>query len=168
MSINENLNVTFLDNSEIKLYHNQNSFLILELKGENKGRDNLKRCYPFSLPDEYIAVTDTDDNEIGLIRNLNELEKSSCDCAKKELGSRYYSPEIEKLLSVKDKMGHFYFDVLIGEKKKSFTVRDITKNLRFINNDDLLIFDMDGNRYSLKNFSKTDKKTHKLLEPYLY
>ncbi len=168
MSINENLDVVFLNNADIKFYHNENGFIILKLKNENKGRVNLKRCYPFSLPDEYICVLDTDDNEIGIIRNLNDLEKTSCECAKKELTLRYYSPEIETLLSVKDKMGHFYFDVMTGGKKKSFTVRDITRNIRFINNDDLIIFDMDGNRYSLKSFSKADKKTQKLLEPYLY
>ena len=65
-------------------------------------------------------------------------------------------------------MGHFYFETKIGVKDRNFTVKNITRNIRFAGEDTLLIFDMDGNRYIMPEFSKTDAKSQRLLEPYLY
>ena len=77
MDTEKNLSVAFLDSNKVHLKHNENGFLILELNGETKGRINLKRCYPFSLPDEYICILDTEDREIGIIRDLKLLDKAS-------------------------------------------------------------------------------------------
>jgi hypothetical protein len=65
-------------------------------------------------------------------------------------------------------MGNFYFETTIDERPKSFTVRDITKNMRFAGDNTLLIFDMDGNRYVIPNFEGIEEKSKRLLEPYLY
>ena len=65
-------------------------------------------------------------------------------------------------------MGHFYFETLIDGKEKSFTVRDLTRNLRFSGENTLLIFDVDGNRYIIPEYEKIEQKSRRLLEPYLY
>ena len=65
-------------------------------------------------------------------------------------------------------MGNFYFETVIDNNPKNFTVRDITKNLRFASENTLLIFDMDGNRYIIPDFDKIEEKSRRLLEPYLY
>lgn len=168
MSTSDKLELHFLEKTEVKLRYNSNGFLMLTLNGDEKGRVNLKRCYPFRLPSEYICVIDFEDNEIGIIRDINLLDEESAKCAEKELERRYYCPKVDEIKSIKEKMGHFYFDIVIGGKKKTFTVRDISKNMRFSTEDTLLIFDMDGNRYCIENFSKTDPKSRRLLEPYLY
>lgn len=167
--MNDNkLSLELLKPDKCSFSFNPNGFLVLSIDGENKGRVKLIRSYPYSLTDEYICVHDIEDNEIGIIRDLKELDKISLDYAVKELQNRYYCPTITSVKNIKERMGHFYFDVIIDGKEKSFTVRDITRNLRSTSENALLIFDMDGNRYIIPDQEKIEQKSRRLLEPYLY
>lgn len=162
------LSLEFLNPDECRFFRNDNGFLLLSLNGENKGRVKLTRSYPFSKPTEYICVTDLEDKEIGILRDISSLDKVSEELASNELATRYFCPTITEIKSIKEKMGHFYFETKIGDKAKNFTVKNITRNIRFADEDTLLIFDMDGNRFIMPEFSKTDVKSKRILEPYLY
>lgn len=162
------LSLEFLNPQECRFFRNNNGFLIFSLNNENKGRIKLSRSYPFSRPNEYICISDLEDKEIGILRDIAELDKSSKELAEAELNTRYYCPTITEIKAIKEKMGHFYFETKIGDKEKNFTVKNITRNIRFAGEDTLLIFDMDGNRFIMPEFSKTDIKSKRLLEPYLY
>jgi len=140
----------------------------MKLDGKSIGRVKLIKAYPYSLDDEYICVHDLDDNEIGIIRDLKKLNKSSYENAVKELKNRYYCPTVSAVKSIKERMGHFYFETVIDGKSKSFTVRDLTRNIRFSGENTLLIFDVDGNRYVVPEYEKIEQKSKRLLEPYLY
>lgn len=164
----DKLKIEFLNPENCVFRFNANGFLVLELNGEPRGRVKLIRAYPYSLTEQYICVHDLEDNEIGIIRDLNELDKDSAECAEKELDLRYYCPTVSAVKSIKERMGHFYFQTVVDGKEKNFTVRDITKNMRFISNNTLLIFDMDGNRYIIPEFEKIETKSKRILEPYLY
>lgn len=167
--MNENkLSISFLDAKSCEFSFNKNGFLVLSVNGEDKGRVKLIRSYPYSLTDEYICVHDIEDNEIGIVRDLKELSKDSLEAASKELHNRYYCPTITAVKSIKERMGHFYFETVIDGKDKSFTVRDLTRNLRFANGNTLLIFDVDGNRYIIPDHEKIEQKSRRLIEPYLY
>ncbi len=168
MNNNDKLSLKFLNPEECSFSFNDNGFLIFTLNGKRKGRVKLIRTYPYALKNEYICVHDLEENELGIIRYLSELDEKSRENAEKELENRYYCPTVTAVKSVKERMGHFYFETVIDGKDKSFTVRDITRNLRFASEDTLLIFDMDGNRYIIPDFEKIEQKSRRLLEPYLY
>lgn len=165
---NNKLGIELLQPEACKFSFNDNGFLMFCLNGEQKGRVKLVRSYPYSLENEYICVHTLDDKELGIIRDLNELDEVSCESACKELKNRYFCPTVTTVKSVKERMGNFYFETIIDGSKKSFTVRDITKNLRFAGENTLLIFDMDGNRYVIPDFQSIEEKSRRLLEPYLY
>jgi len=162
------LSLDFLNPQECSFSKNNNGFLVLTLNGEDKGRVKLSRSYPFSKPNEYICVSDIEDKEIGILKDIEMLDSASVELAKNELETRYFCPTITEIKSIKEKMGHFYFETKIGDKEKNFTVKNITRNIRFAGEDTLLILDMDGNRFIMPEFSKTDLKSKRLLEPYLY
>ncbi len=168
MNNTEKLTLVFLNPKQCFFSFNKNNFLCLKLNDTDMGRVKLIRTYPYSLSEEYICVHDIEDKELGILKNLKDLDSDSYGNCLKELDSRYYCPTITKIKGVKERMGNFYFETIIDDKDKSFTVRDITKNLRFASDDTLLIFDMDGNRYVIDGYSKTEDKTKRLLEPYLY
>lgn len=168
-TMNDNkLSLNFIEPQNCCFSFNQNGFLVLTLNGESKGRVKLVRSYPYSLTDEYICVYDINENEIGIVRDLKALDADSCNAANKELQSRYYCPTVTSVKNIKERMGHFYFETIIDGKEKSFTVRDLTRNLRFANESTLLIFDVDGNRYVIPDHEKIEPKSRRLLEPYLY
>lgn len=164
----EKLTLEYLNPDKCVFTRNEHGFITLCLDGKSLGRVKLTRAYPHKLPDDYIGVSDIEDNEIGMLKSLSELSADSRLCAENELSSRYFCPRIDEIKSIKEKMGSFYFDVKLGEREKSFTVKDISRNIRLTQNGSIMIFDVDGNRYEIPGYDKLKTKTKRLLEPYLY
>jgi hypothetical protein len=164
----DKLSVDFLNPNECRFTVSDNGFLLLTLAGENRGRVLLRRCYPFVYEDEYISLHDLEDKEIGILRDLKELDEEGRKLCEEHLTQRYYCPTVSSVKSIKERMGNFYFETVIDGIDKTFTVKDISRNMRLRPDDSLLIFDADGNRYNIPGYSKIDRKSKRLLEPYLY
>ena len=162
------LNLECQNPDGVSLSRNKNGFIIMTLNGDDKGRVKLTRAFPNDMPYSFIGVTDIEDREIGIIRQLSQLDSNSLAVAKEELDKRYFLPEISQINSIKEKMGSFYFETTIGNKKKNFAVKDISRSIRFTPDNSVLVSDVDGNRYAIPDFDKIKRKTKRLLEPYLY
>lgn len=147
---------------------NSNGFLGLEFNGTTYKRVQLSRSLPHSEPFRYICIADMEGNEIGIILNVEELNAKSAELVRSELESRYYCPEITEITSVKEKMGMFYFDVKIGSHKKLFTVKDVSKNIKKHPDGTIRLYDVDGNRFFIRNIERFDSKSRRKIEPYLY
>ena len=119
------------------------------------------------MPNEYICISDIEKNEVGIIEKIADFSPEQQKLINSELSQRYYCPVIDKIESIKEKMGNFYFDVVIGGVKKSFAVKDITKSIRQ-HGDAIDVTDIDGNRYRITDFDSIEAKSRRKLEPYLY
>lgn len=146
---------------------NPNGFLVAEIDGKEFKRVILTRTLPLSLPDEYICISDIEKNEVGIIEKIADFSPEQQKLINSELSQRYYCPVIDKIETIKEKMGNFYFDVIIGGVKKSFAVKDITKSIRQHGNA-IDVTDIDGNRYRIADFNSIEAKSRRKLEPYLY
>jgi hypothetical protein len=146
---------------------NSSGFLSADIDGKEYKRVILTRSLPLSLPDEYICISDIEKNEVGIIEKISAFSPEQQKLINSELSQRYYCPVIEKIESIKEKMGHFYFDVVIGGVKKAFAVKDITKSIRQ-HGDAIDVTDIDGNRYRITDFASIEAKSRRKLEPYLY
>ncbi|NMP36870.1 MAG: DUF1854 domain-containing protein [Clostridiales bacterium] len=162
------LGLEFIEPGDCCFYTNPHGFIALRLNGKDYPRVKLTRAYPYTEPFAYIGIEETDDKEIGMLKNAEELPAEQFSLVRKELESRYFCPVITEVLSFKEKMGHFYFEVKIGEHKTNFAVRDISRNVRTLPDGTTLIFDMDGNRYSIPDLEKIDSKNRRKIEPFLY
>ena len=146
---------------------NPSGFLAAEIDGKVYKRVILTRTLPLSLPNEYICISDIEKNEVGIIEKIADFSPEQQKLINSELSQRYYCPVIDKIESIKEKMGNFYFDVVIGGVKKSFAVKDITKSIRQ-HGDAIDVTDIDGNRYRITDFDSIESKSRRKLEPYLY
>lgn len=160
--------VGMLNASGLSFYRNPNGFLAMKKDGQDFKRVKLTRVLPFSDPQRYVAVSDYEGNEIGIIKDVAGLSPENAELVQAELGARYYCPTISKVISIREKMGHFYFDVRIGEHKKVFAIRDITKSIKQLDENSIIISDVDGNRYLIPDIWAVDGKSRRKLEPYLY
>lgn len=144
-----------------------NGFLSAEINGTRHKRVILTRALPLSLPDEYICISDTEKNELGIIERAADFSAEQQELIRRELGQRYFCPVITEIKEIKEKMGQFYFDVSIGAFKKSFAVKDISKSIRQ-RGESIDLTDIDGNRYTVERFNDIPSKSRRKLEPYLY
>ncbi len=167
------MNIDFMEVEKLEFYRNT-GFLGLRYDGNDYKRIAIRRVLPHQMPEEYLSVCDHEQKEIGIIKSLAQLSGEQAALVRDELVHRYFCPEVKEVLTVNDKMGYVYMEVsllseLNGETyKKSFAVKDVSKNIRKVSDEELFIFDVDGNRYIVKVLSKLDKKSIRLLEPYLF
>lgn len=142
-------------------------FLGMKLGDEEYRRVILTRAMPLNLPDKYICITDVEKNELGIIEAVSDFPEEEQKLIKGELAQRYFCPNVTDIIAIKEKMGHFYFDVMIGEYKRSFTIKDLAKNIR-CSEDSVTLTDVDGNRFVIDDIKSINRKSRRKLEPYLY
>jgi len=146
----------------------KNGFLCLSYNGEEHKNIGVRRIMPQSMPYEFISITDSEQKEICIIENLDDLSEEQKMLIKNELDVRYYTPTITRVETLKDKMGFLYIDVILNDRKKCVTIKDVSKNIKLIGTQMLAIFDIDGNRYIIPNINELDRKSMQLLGPYLF
>ncbi|MBQ6065828.1 MAG: DUF1854 domain-containing protein [Clostridia bacterium] len=163
----ETLTTDYLDPKVCEFYEYNGCFLGMRLNGEEHNRVILTRALPLNDPDNYVCVTDVERKELGIIEHIADFSAEQQSLIRKELSQRYFCPDITSITAIKEKMGHFYFDVKVGDYPMSFTIRDLVKNIRCTEGH-VILTDVDGNRFLISDLERIDKKSRRKLEPYLY
>lgn len=176
--------ITYLTSENARFYLTQNGFpameAVLPKRGDDLesvvdktpvkqdfGRVYFHRCFPFETPDEYISVLDKDGREYGLILKLSDLPEEARTIISNELNRKYLCPVINKITSLKDKLGYSYWTVETDRGEISFSTHDTYRNIARVGGNMLIVTDVDGNRYRIEDTSKLDKKSFKKIELYL-
>jgi len=173
MSEAKALDIGLLDTTKTDFYLTEGGFAGLRYGDKDYPHIVLRRSLPIGQPSKYISVADNENNEIGIIRDIEDLSGVQKDIVINELDNRYYSPEILEIISVKDKLGYVYMEMRVRNKNskiylKSCAVKDVSRNIRMLSDTSMIIFDVDGNRYIVSDLFKLDKKSMKQLDPYLF
>ncbi len=127
----------------------------------------LHRSFPYEHHYRYISVLDRDNVEIGLISNIEDFDSEVAEMLRAELDRKYYSPVITKILSVKERYGYSYWEVMSGDRHLSFTIRDTFRSILKVTPEHIFITDNDSNRYEIPNVEALDRKSYKKIELYL-
>ena len=145
----------------------ENNFLYVELDGVRQ-RAFLCRQFPFDLEWEFISVMNAESEEIGIIRRISDFSEDTQALLRAELERRYYSPVIEKILSVKERFGFSYWRVIcVGEGEVNFTLRDTYRSIIRAGETRVILVDANGNRFEIPDTSRLDRKSYKRIELYL-
>lgn len=131
------------------------------------GRVFFHRCFPFETPNEYISVLDKDGREYAMIRNLADMPEEAQAIILEELDRKYLCPVIEKICSLKEKLGYSFWTVTTDRGEMSFSMHDTYRNIARVGGGMLIISDVDGNRYRINDVAKLDRKSFKKIELYL-
>ena len=170
----DQIDIGLMDLAKAEFYTAEGGFTGLKYDGQEYKHITLRRTLPIKQPMDYISVADVKNNEIGIIKSIQDLAGTQLEIVMGELDKRYYCPEILEVKSVKDKLGYVYMELLLnvsGEGKKhvkNCAIKDVNRNIRMLSDESLIIFDVDGNRYIINNIAALDKHSLKRLEPFLF
>jgi len=172
-SIKDQMDLGIMDLREASFYVAEGGFAGLRYKGEDYKHVVLRRIMPIDQPLNYISVADQENKEIGIIKSVEDLSDSQREIVEKELDSRYYSPVVLEIPSVKDKLGYVYMEMRLQNKQgkeynKSCAVKDVSRNIRMLSGNSVIIFDVDGNRYVVPDLSALNKQSLRRLDSYLF
>lgn len=134
---------------------------------QDLGRVYFHRMFPFDSPNEFISVLDKDDKEYGVIRKLSDFSGEDIDIINEFLARKYLCPEITKIYSLKEQLGYSYWEVETDRGKMSFSMHDTYRNIARVSDTRLVLTDVDGNRFSIKDVLALDRKSYRKIELYL-
>lgn len=133
----------------------------------------IRRSFPVTAPDEFLSVREPDSrikgrgSEIGMIRNINIFDKDTVKLINDELEVRYFTPEIKKINSAKEKFGYTYWEAETTAGNASIVLNNPFSNIRVLEDMRIFISDMDGNCFVIPDPSKLDKLSYKYIEIYI-
>ena len=146
----------------------KNGFLTVKKDDESYNRVFLHRTFPFDKPWEYISVIDPDNKEIGIIYDIADYDSDTQELLRTELKRKYYEPRIKTIVSLKERYGFSYWNVVTEEERKvTFTMQDTFRNIIRVGDDKAILLDVDGNRFVIESIASLDKKSHKKIELYI-
>ena len=144
----------------------KNGFLYIK-HGEKEERAFLYRQFPFELEWEFLSVMDSEKQEIGILRELTSFDEETRALLTCELERRYYTPVIQRILSMKERYGFSYWKVKTADGEVSFTLQDTFRSMIHTGENRLLLLDVNGNRFEISDVTALDRKSYKKIELYL-
>ena len=161
-----------------RFFRSGGGLISLELKNKEGTVETFERVvvirsFPISNPYEYISVREPsakhrgNGDEIGMIRDIKLFEGEMGDLIGEELERRYFTPEISRIFSVKEKFGYLYFEAQTTAGRVKFVLNNPYSNFRRLENGSVLITDMDGNCFMIQSPMELDKSSYKKIEIYL-
>jgi hypothetical protein len=145
----------------------ENTSVSAEPVWQDLGRVFFHRAFPFDMTEEFISVLDKDGKEYGVIKNLSDFSGEMRDVIENELRRKYYTPEIIKVFSLKERFGYSYWEVETDRGRMSFAIHDTFRNIARISETRIVITDVDGNRYNIQDVTALDRQSYRKIELYL-
>lgn len=135
------------------------------------GRDHrvgaIVQSFPLSNKGKLVAVRDGDGAEIAILDDIRKLEKVSREIVDREIEKAYFMPVIEDLYDVTDTLGILNWSVSTDRGPRVFQIKNLRRNIRRIGRERVVIRDVDGNRYEVREVSKLPSSAQDLLDQYL-
>lgn len=136
----------------------------------NDGKYRISRvadAFPLSSSSPVVAFFNEDGEEIGVMKNPDQLDAHSQKILREELDKSYFMPQIQTILDLTEEMGVESWDVITNRGERTFEVRDPRRNVRKIGGRRVIIKDVDGNRYEVKDWTLLNRESLRLLTKHL-
>ncbi|MFA4029067.1 MAG: hypothetical protein GDYSWBUE_001665 [Candidatus Fervidibacterota bacterium] len=165
--IEPDLEIRWLDECEVQVERDENNELWLICDGQRMKIGRLVRLLPLTDKSHYISVLDTDGREIGIIRDLQNIEPASRAILWEELERIYMMPKIKRVRRIRHEKasGGMVWEVEtdIGAMELHIPNTDNIYKARYPR---IFIIDEDGRRYEIPNCDALDSRSRRLLARY--
>jgi hypothetical protein len=120
-------------------------------------------AFPFTDRRHWIAFRDGDDKPIGMIRDVQELDRDSRTELLRALERRYFLPRIGKVHTAREEFGLLTVDADTDRGRITFTVNNPRENIHWIGQQRILFVDAEENRYEVADYGSLDQHSQSLL-----
>ncbi|MCD7827362.1 MAG: DUF1854 domain-containing protein [Clostridiales bacterium] len=163
------MKLRYVDSPEVRFRANDKIFVDMEFcyTGETFKNMELRRMFPVSGKDNYIAVIDSDGEEQAMIRNVNNLDAESKKVVNECLEEYYMIPRITRFIEMTDKYRIWMWTAETDKGTVKFEIRNPNASIKALSNNRVLIKDANDNRYEIPDYTKLDKRSRKMIIPNL-
>ena len=122
------------------------------------------RAAPLSHPDDYICFLDAKDEVICMVDSIREIQEAARGFAQEDLDRRYLTAQVLRIRAIRMDFGVSYWDVETDRGQREFVAKDVAENAQWMGDNRLLILDVDGNRFEIRDLAGLDKKSLGLID----
>ena len=127
---------------------------------------HIKSCFPWSEDKQFFSIRDSEDNELVLLESLDDLDPENRSIFEEFRKMSNFIIRITSVNHVEEDVELRHFDVETNIGKKLFQTKledwpDIMDDGR------ILIKDLSGDLFLIEDLESMDRKSLKLLEPYI-
>ncbi|MYM36262.1 DUF1854 domain-containing protein [Duganella sp. FT94W] len=124
------------------------------------------RAFPVQAPADGISLLNTDGKEVAWIDMISDLPPAIGALVAEELGGREFMPEISRINSVTSYATPCTWSVATDRGDTEFVLRG-EEDIRRLTVDTLLISDIHGIHYLVRDLRELDKHSKKILDRFL-
>jgi catechol 2,3-dioxygenase-like lactoylglutathione lyase family enzyme len=141
--------------------------LVIRLKGKGEAIVDARvaRCFPWSLPGQYVSLRTKEGKEIALFKTLEELDGAGRRIVEEELADKTFNPKILRVIDYRNEFGVVSMSAETDRGKVSFQIRS-RDDIRHLSPTRALFRDADGNTYELADLAALDPVSQKWLGEY--
>jgi hypothetical protein len=153
--------------ADFHLERNAAGRLVLSLSDGSRHEGVLPvRPFPISAPDESASLVDAQGHELVWIARLSELPDALRSLVLEELGTREFTPVIQRIEQVSGFVTPCTWSVVTDRGATAFILKG-EEDIRRLGRDILLISDNHGIQYLVRDLSSLDRRSRKLLDRFL-
>ncbi len=156
-----------LQPSDVRFGRSGDGQIIMRRSGAFIVVGTLMAASPITDPRHMVSVRNEHGEEVGILSDVDALDEISRQIVVEELERTYFMPRITDVYDIHDDLGVVSWEVATDKGDRSFHVRNIRQNVRKMGRRRLVIRDVDGNRYEIRDWARLPAPAEKLLEPYL-
>ena len=124
----------------------------------------IRRAFPLSSPDSLYSLQDESGREVGVLRDLDELDEKSYRILHEELNRRYFTPRIDRIVNLRQEGGMWTWDVETSRGPAIFYVRSWRDSSHEIQAGRFQIQSVDGQRFEIPSYDALDDRSKLFIE----
>jgi hypothetical protein len=153
-----------LEAGALRIEAAEGSSLDVRAKGKRWRGVKIALCQPLTDPGNLGLMRSADGKELALIRGLRALDSASANALRLSLRLSTLTASIKSIQSLGHQYGAVYWKVETDRGPREFVLKSLSEQVRWLSDTRILMTDVDGNRFEIRDMSKLDKKSHALLD----
>jgi len=124
----------------------------------------LFRIFPFQYTTKYISVRNPKGEEVGVIRDIDQLDEESRAEMDKELQLRYFLPLVNRIDSVKQKADLWIWELQTNLGPTRIVMRNLHEHMQYPSVNRIILTDINGKRCEIRDWQSLDSHSRNQLK----
>ncbi len=135
--------------------------------GETHTVGTVAMAFPLSNPKRMVVIRDENGGEVGILDDLRGLDADSQQVVREELEKSYFMPHIVDVERINEELDVVTWKVVTDRGARTFQVRSARNSIRKLGGRRLIIRDVDGNRFQIRDWFELSPRARRLVEEHL-
>ncbi len=127
---------------------------------------SVKACFPVTDPHRFLRFTDEDDEELGLLADIAELDERERAVLLEELEKQQFMPIIVKIDAIYREYAIPIWEVRTDRGPRRLELKS-TRDVHRLGGGRVYLRDSEGNGYVIPDSGQLDRESRELLELYV-